>query len=155
VGRTLAIVAAGAPQAILYDENNPRQGPGAIATRPGDFCKDGFLPKAARLFENTPLMRSAAPFVADRFNMHCVWDFDVLHAFAPTAAGQQACQDFIGNRPAIIRTGAILMTINFGGTSYSRKYAVGWLTKCDPVKDHGVSCDFHYQLWLPSLYTIA
>lgn len=127
---------------VIFDETKPR---------PSDYCRDGFKPEPLRQFQNVPVVRGAAPFVADRDNMYSKWDFTVTHSFATA----QACQDFIGNRPAIIRMGELQIFFSFAGASWMRYYKSAFLTVVKPVKTYQISADYAYTLLMPSLFSVT
>jgi hypothetical protein len=142
--RTVTIIpptGAGQP-AIIFDENK---------AAPADACRDGFRPVPRRLFQQTDLLRGAAPAIYDRFNMRVEWAFEVAHFFTT----QLACQDFIGNRPAIVRAGSLSILTRTGQGTFTRYYKSAFLEVCEPVAEVGISCRFRYKLNFNSLYSIT
>ncbi len=147
MGRTVTILSPPPPSgtgqpAVIFDENK---------AAPADACRDGFRPVAARLFQKSHLLRAAAPAIYDRFNMEVRWDFTVLHSFTT----YMACQDFIGNRPAIVRSGTLMMLTKTGQGTFTRYYKGAFLEVCEPVSEVGISCAFRYRLTFNSVYSIT
>jgi hypothetical protein len=137
----VTLIAQGQQPVVIFDETK---------ARPSDYCREGFKPESLRQFQNTPLVRGAAPFLADRFNMYAKWDFTVTHTFATV----QACQDFIGNRPAVARAGELQIFFQFGGASWMRYYKAAFLTVVRPVKTYPISADYSYTILMPSLFAL-
>jgi hypothetical protein len=133
----------GTQPAVIFDETRPRP--------TTDYCLEGFTPEPLRQFQNMPLVRGAAPFLADRFNMYSKWDFTVLHSFGTSLA----CADFIGNRPSLVRTGELQIYFSLGGQVWNRFYKSAFLTSVRPVrgKCYPVSATFEYSLIMPSLFS--
>jgi hypothetical protein len=138
----VSFISGGPAPAVIFDETKPW---------PPDWCHEGFCPRPQRQFQNTPVMRGANPFMADRFNMYGKWEVTVTHTFATA----QACQDFIGNRPAIQRTGEVQILFAFAGATWMRYYKSCFLTQVEPVKVFPISCDYRYALLLNSLFSIT
>jgi hypothetical protein len=138
----VSLIAQGQQPVVIFDETK---------ARPSDYCRDGFKPEPLRQFQNTSLARGGAPFLADRFNMYAKWDFTVTHTFATV----QACQDFMGYRPAIIRAGELQILFQFSGASWLRYYKSAFLTVVKPIKTYPISADYSYTLLMPSLFSLT
>ena len=136
----VSFISGGTAPVVLFDETKPW---------PPDWCHEGFRPEPQRQFQNTAVLRGAAPFMADRFNMYSKWEFTVTHGFTTA----QACQLFIAQRPAIQRTGELQIISHFSGQIWIGYYKSAFLTVVQPIKTFPISADYRYTLLLNSLYS--
>ena len=142
--RTVTANPTGALAAVIYDGNKfPLP----------DACPEGFRPRVVPVAQITPLFRGAFQFMAPRYNYLVRWDFTITHSFTTF----QACQDFVGNRPAILPAGLFeLMILNRTNQStFVRYYKQALLTNVECSEDIGVTCRFRYSLVFNSAYSIT
>ena len=107
-----------------------------------DGCENGFMPDSQRLFQNTPLVRAASPFIVDRYNQIGVWDFHVAYTFAST----MACKDFVGGRKNLPRAGEIMLMERSEGNTFIRYLQGATVQAVRCVLRVGRSCRFAYQV---------
>jgi hypothetical protein len=132
--RTVSIIPPGAGAVVIFDGNK---------TPLPDACEGGFRPKRLREFQTSLLFRSAYRKMFDRFNLAVQWDFTVTHSFTSI----MACQDFMGNRAAVLPGNGELMILTASSQGiFSRYYKCAFLTNVECADDIGQTCKFRYSL---------
>ncbi len=144
--RKVTIIPTGAglgQEIVLYDETKyPLP----------DACAEGFVPHSTRLVRPVSEIRAPYRAVFDRANVLVKWNFTVLHTFATI----DACQDFIGQRPATLPgSGELYMYLTTPAGVFLRAYKTCFIDSHGPAADLGLSVRYKYSLTLNSDYSLT
>jgi hypothetical protein len=133
--RTVSVIPGPNQAAIVIYDGNKLPLP--------DANQDGFKPAATCVEQLSQVWRAPFQAIYPRFNHTVTWEFTVIHSFTTL----QACQDFVGNRAAVIPDSGELVILTRGAQGLFTRYVKSVLVKAPVIQeDLGISVAIRYGL---------